>query len=120
MKKTINIQLFLFLNFNLSLNAQTQTDELLKSIASELINYKDYQAHCTFTFEFIHGGTRTTEAKMITQKNAGDTLCGFHYYFNTAEKYRKLYGDFTMYFNRTVYKSYKGEITRTSFHEKMF
>jgi thiol-disulfide isomerase/thioredoxin len=115
MKKSINAILFICISFN----SFTQTNNKLKEIVKELSSYKTYQTNCNYTFSMPFGDALNFETSIVTQQTPTDTLCGFYYAFETNENFRnENFGDFTMYFKKAVYKSYKSEVKKISFEEK--
>ena len=98
-------------------HAQTPKD-LMKSIAQELNHFITYQTVIENTFSIPFGDTLTMEAFMTTKKVPSDKLCGFYYDFQTVDKYRgKNFGDFTIYFDSTVYSSYLNKVKKTSYKD---
>jgi cytochrome c biogenesis protein CcmG/thiol:disulfide interchange protein DsbE len=114
MKKTLIIILLFFVG----LISHSQTQDILKSIAYELINNETYQAACEYTFSTPFGDTLTGEFFLNTKKVPTDKFCGFYYNFQTFESYRnEKFPDFTIYFDSIVYFSYLGKVKKTSYHE---
>ena len=115
MRKFIIAILFICISFD----SFTQPKDNLKAIVKELSGYQNYQSTCDYTFSMPFGDPMRFEASIVTQKVPSDTLCGFYYDFETNENYRgEGFSDFSIYFNNSVYSSYKGEVKKTSLFEK--
>jgi len=109
--------LFLLLLQSYCIPAFAQAESILKEIANELSNYQTYESKCSYTFSFPYGDPMTIESTIITKKEPKDTLCGFYYFFkNSGDGF----GDFSIFFNNTVYRSYKGKIDKISQKEKPY
>ncbi len=103
---------------SLSVVSFTQPKAILKTIAEELNNYQDYKSYCYYTFSFPYGDPMSIESTIVTQKVPVDTLNGFYYHFETNENFRKEFGDFAVFFNNTVYNSYKGKVKKYNLFDK--
>ncbi len=100
------------------LTSYTQPAQKLKTIANALTKFQTYQADCKYTFSIPYGDTLTVEMHMVTKMVQPNRLCNFYYDFETAEKYRNdKFNDFSIYFDSTVYSSYKGVIKKTSYKD---
>jgi thiol-disulfide isomerase/thioredoxin len=95
--------------------AFAQAENTLKKIADELSNYQTYESKCSYTFSFPYGDPMTIESTIITKKEPADTLCGFYYYFKNPGD---VFSEFSIFFNSTIYRSYKGKIEKISQKEK--
>lgn len=114
MKKFIIVILFICMSFN----SFTQPKVKLKAIVKELRSFKTYQTNCNYTFSLPFGDAMTFESSIVIQQIPTDTLCGFYYNFETNENFRnEKFGDFSMYFKNTVYKSYKSEVKKFRFED---
>ena len=114
MKKSIFIILFSCT----SLISWSQAKEQLKEIANELNTFQTYRTTCEFSYSIPFGDTLTVESLIVIRKVPEDKLCGFYYDFETGESYRgEKFSDFSMYFDSTVYTSYKGVVKKTGYSE---
>ena len=114
MKKHI-ITLLLIIYY---LTSYAQPAQKLKTIANALKEFQTYQTDCKYTFSIPYGDTLTFEMRMVTKKVPANWLCDFYYDFETAEKYRNdKFNDFSIYFDSTVYSSYKGVVKKTTYKE---
>lgn len=102
----------------ISFISYSQPKTLLRSIADKLDSYQDYQSYCYYTFSFPFGDPMSIESDIILQKVPNDTLLGYYYHYKTNENFTNEFGDFCLFFNKTVYSSYKDKVTKTSFSEK--
>ena len=113
--KTLTIVIIMLLLQSYCIPAFAQAESILKEIANELSSYQTYESKCSYTFSFPYGDPMTIESTIITKKEPQDTLCGFYYFFNNSGDG---FGDFSIFFNNTVYRSYKGKIEKISQKEK--
>jgi thiol-disulfide isomerase/thioredoxin len=115
MRKFIVVILFSCICFN----SFTQPKHNLKAIVKELSSYQNYQSTCDYTFSMPFGGPMRFVASIVTQKVPADTLCGFYYNFENNKNFRgEEFGDFSCYFNNSVYSSYKNEVKKTTVFDK--
>ena len=115
--KTLTIVIIMLLLQSYCIPAFPQAESILKEIANELSSYQTYESKCSYTFSFPYGDPMTIESTIITKKEPQDTLCGFYYFFNSSGDGFNDF-DFSIFFNNTVYRSYKGKIEKISQKEK--
>jgi len=119
--KNINPMMKLIIAFFIictSLNSNAQSKKKLETIANKLSSFQNYQTICEFSFSLPFGDTLTFESLVVLQKVPANNICGFNYNFNVLEKYRgETFGEFSVYFDSTVYNSYKGVVEKISYVE---
>ncbi len=110
MKNIIIVFLLVWINTD----ASAQSKEILQMIARELDSFKTYESYCYYTFSFPFGDPISIESTITTKKVPEDTLCGFYYFFKTNKHFTEEFGDFSGYFDQTVYSSYQDKLKKTS------
>lgn len=110
--------LFSFIIVCTCVAASAQIKTNLENISHKLSSFRNYSSICEYTFSMPFGDTLMFESLIVLHKLPKNNICEFNYNFEISESYRgELFGDFSMYFDSTVYNSYKGVVEKTSYSE---